>query len=312
MANTTKKKPTANTARKKKQNRITGAAITAPVLVLAVMVLLWAGEFYVKRASKAGENVFLSLCVVQAIAFFAPSLLYYQLKHRKLSTSILFSPMRISHGVFIIFASLLFFSGQILLKNLLFKYLGVEAVSASTINLEGVPMYQPILAFCVVPAVCEEFFFRGIILSEYRGYGLGKAIIFSSVFFAFSHFSFSNFFIYLFAGIMLSLLTLVCRSIFPAMILHFANNMLDLYASTFFENFTSNEHDTYFFQFILITIFLISLWRVFSRMQHIYIRYAEKPPKESLGTAKDSTRVFGAWTLLLPIGAFLLISAVSR
>ncbi len=296
----------------KKVNKISGAAFTAPILVLFVMILLWASGAYLKRAVTAGENVFLSLCIVQIIAFFAPTLLYYQLKHRKLSTSLLVSPIRVSHGVFVVFAALLFFTGQILLRYFMFKFFGVTVSTASTIQVsENVPPIQPILAFCVIPAICEEIFFRGVILSEYRSYGLLKAIIISSVFFAFSHFSFEGFFLYLFAGFMLAFITSVCRSVFPAMILHFANNMLDLYAGDIFENNVWYDTNMYFFRFVIILIFLISLWRVFSRMQHIYIQYSEKPPKESLGIANPMSGAFRSSTLLLPIGAYLLITAVS-
>ncbi len=297
---------------KKPQKKISGAAFTAPFLMLSVMIISFAGEFYVKRASAAGENVFLSLCLVQIIAFFAPALLYYQLKHRRLSTSMLISPMRISHGVFIVFASLLFFSGQLLLRYVMFRFLGISVPTASIVPTDGVPAIQPILACCVVPALCEEFFFRGIILSEYRGYGLVKAIIISSLFFAFIHFSFSGFLIYLYAGFMLAFLTAVCRSVFPAIILHLANNVLDLYAGNVLDNLATNSSDMYFFRFLIVLIFLVSLWRVFSRMQHIYLQYSEKPPKESLATSKNAPKgAFRSWTLLLPLGAFLIITAIS-
>ncbi len=297
----------------KQQNQISGAAFTAPLLMLLVMVLLWASQAYVKRASQTEENVFLSLCIVQIIAFFAPTLLYYQLKHRKLSTNILISPMRISHGVFILFASLMFFTGQILLKYFLNTYFNITTDSVSNVVIgDDVPKIQPILAFCVVPAICEEFFFRGVILSEYRIHGLFKAIVISSLFFAFSHFSFSGFFVYLFAGLVLSLLTAVSRSIVPAMILHFANNMLDLYAGNFLNQLSTLDENMYFFKFILTSIFLISLWRVFSRMQHIYLQYAEKPPKESLILTRPAAKgAFRSWTLLLPIGAYLIITAIT-
>ena len=289
-----------------------GAEFTAPILMLVVMVLLWASQAYVKRASQTDENVFLSLCVAQIIAFFAPTLLYYQLKHRKLSTSLLVSPMRISHGVFIVFSSLLFFTGQLLLKYFMSTFLGITAdTSANIVIEEGVPAIQPILAFCIVPAVCEEFFFRGVILSEYRGHGLVKAIILSSVFFALSHFSFSGFFVYLFAGFMLSFLTVVSRSVFPAMILHCANNLLDLYAGKLTNELSWLDSEMYFFRFCVIFLFLLSLWRVFSRMQNIYNQYAEKPPKESLILSKPALNgAFRSWTLLLPIVAYLIISAI--
>ncbi len=293
--------------------QISPSALYAPLLMLSVMLLLWGSQFYVKRAVATDENVFLSLCIVQIIAFFAPSLLYYQLKHRKLSTSLLVSPLRISHGVFIVFASILFFSGQILLKFVLFKFFGISADSSSSFQIaEDVPAIQPILAFCVVPAVCEEFFFRGIILSEYRSHGLFKAVIISSVFFAFSHFSFSAFPIYLFAGFMLAFLTAVSRSVFPAMILHCANNLLDLYAGEFLNNLSWLDSNMYFFRFSLVLIFLFSLWRVLSRMQHIYYQYSEKPPKEALGGVKPTAKgAFRSWTLLLPICAYLVITAIS-
>ena len=194
----------------------------------------------------------------------------------------------------------------------MFKFFGITVSTASTIDaLDGVPPIQPILAFCLVPAICEEFFFRGVILSEYRSYGLLKAIIISSVFFAFSHFSFEGFFIYLFAGFVLAFITSVCRSVFPAMILHFANNLLDLYAGDIFENNVWYDTNMYFFRFMVVLIFLISLWRVFSRMQHIYIQYSEKPPKESLGVVKPMVGAFRSFTLLLPIGAYLVITAIS-
>ncbi|MBO7253956.1 MAG: CPBP family intramembrane metalloprotease, partial [Clostridia bacterium] len=294
------------------KKQISSSALTAPLLMLSVMLLLWGSEFYVKRAVSADENVFLSLCIVQIIAFFAPSLLYYQIKHRKLSTSLLVSPLKMSHGVFIVFASLLFFTGQILLKYFMFKFFGITTES-STIQLgENVPVIQPILAFCVVPAVCEEFFFRGIILSEYRSHGLFKAVIISSVFFAFSHFSFTGFPIYLFAGIMFAVLTAVSRSVFPGMILHFANNLLDLYAGDFLNELSWLDSDMYFFRFVLVLLFLISLWRVFSRMQHIYFQYSENPPKEALGGVKPKAKgAFRSWTLLLPICAYLIITAIT-
>ncbi len=300
-----------NSASKK---QISTSALYAPLLMLSVMLLLWGSQFYVKRAAAAEENVFLSLCIVQIIAFFAPTLLYYQIKHRRLSTTLLISPLRISHGVFIVFASVLFFTGQILLRYVLFSVFGIETGASSQIQIpDGVPAIQPILAFCVIPAICEEFFFRGIILSEYRNHGLLKAIIISSVFFAFSHFSFSEFIIYLFAGFMLSFLTAVSRSVFPAMILHFANNLINLYAGKFLNELSWLDSEMYFFRFILILIFLFSLWRVLSRMQNIYYQYSEKPPKEAIGGIKPTaTGAFRSWTLLLPICAYLVLTAISE
>ena len=117
---------------------------------------------------------------------------------------------------------------------------------------------------------------------------------------------------FVFAGIMFAGLTAVSRSVFPGMILHFANNLLDLYAGDFLNELSWLDSDMYFFRFVLVLLFLISLWRVFSRMQHIYFQYSENPPKEALGGVKPKAKgAFRSWTLLLPICAYLIITAIT-
>ena len=50
-----------------------------------------------------------------------------------------------------------------------------------------------IVAFAVLPAVTEEYLFRGIVAAEYEKYGIGVAVMMSAVTFAMSHFSLERF-----------------------------------------------------------------------------------------------------------------------
>ena len=52
----------------------------------------------------------------------------------------------------------------------------------------GAPMWAVILVIALLPALCEEFAFRGFILSGFRHRGHDwRAIIFTSLFFAITH-----------------------------------------------------------------------------------------------------------------------------
>src|SRR5208337_363721 len=87
-----------------------------------------------------------------------------------------------------------------------------------------------LLVFAVIPALCEEFAFRGFILAGLqRGHGTGTAIILSALLFGFLHVLLSLFqqlFNAALLGLVLGLLAVRSRSIVPGILFHFINNGL--------------------------------------------------------------------------------------
>lgn len=81
----------------------------------------------------------------------------------------------------------------------------------------------------VLPAVCEETAHRGMLLSQMKKGGAWKAIMLSSVFFGLLHLNIYQFFYATILGVFLAVLTLSTKSIYPAMIVHFMNNALNVY-----------------------------------------------------------------------------------
>ena len=81
----------------------------------------------------------------------------------------------------------------------------------------------------VLPAVCEETVHRGMLLSEIKKSSVVKAIILSSLLFGLLHINIYQFFYASILGALLAVLTLATNSIFPAMIIHFMNNALNVY-----------------------------------------------------------------------------------
>ncbi len=87
-----------------------------------------------------------------------------------------------------------------------------------------------ILVFALIPAICEEFAFRGFILSglEHQ-HRTRSAILLSALMFGFLHVLLSLFqqlFNATLLGIVLGLLAVRSRSILPGIVFHFLNNAL--------------------------------------------------------------------------------------
>jgi membrane protease YdiL (CAAX protease family) len=84
----------------------------------------------------------------------------------------------------------------------------------------------------VVPALCEELFFRGYALSGLRS-ALGKtgAVVVVAIAFGMTHYSAQRFVTTAALGLLLGLLVVQYRSIWPAMIAHFMHNAISVTAN---------------------------------------------------------------------------------
>ena len=89
--------------------------------------------------------------------------------------------------------------------------------------------YMVVLVFVmlvIVPPFCEEILFRGLVLGNLLPYGKGVAVIGSALLFAAMHQSFSQFLYTAVAGVLMGLLYVESKSIWPSTLVHMLNNML--------------------------------------------------------------------------------------
>ena len=82
-----------------------------------------------------------------------------------------------------------------------------------------------------LPAVCEEFLHRGILLQGIKHAGFKKAIVISSLLFALMHFNIQQVAYAFVIGLILGFVSVVAKNIYPAMIIHFVNNFIATYIS---------------------------------------------------------------------------------
>lgn len=89
--------------------------------------------------------------------------------------------------------------------------------------------FLQIFLVAVLPAICEEFLHRGILLQGIKHIGFKKAIVISSLLFALIHFNVQQVFYAFIIGLILGFVAVVSKNIYPAMIIHFVNNAVATY-----------------------------------------------------------------------------------
>lgn len=286
-------------------------AITTPLLVMFVITAMQLSQNALATLEST-TNIFVAAGVIQLTVLALPCMIYYLIKGRKLDQPMYIVSRNGPQILFLLFAALFFVSGTLFIKFL--YHLGGNEVT-SLVNFydsvsgtaEGTRHIEIILAFIVIPAFCEEIFFRGIVLSEYRGYGTANAVIISALCFSMLHFSVENFAIYLFTGLLFGFVTAVSRSIIPSIALHLLSNTLNIYASDAFLRITIVKNGAYFIGFVLAILAGISLILMLARVETIFVSYSDRPPVETIPpkSAPNWIRVFFSPTFILLIIVFV-------
>ncbi len=98
----------------------------------------------------------------------------------------------------------------------------------------GVPVLDLLLGFLfvgVLPGFCEEFSHRGMVLGNIKRDGAVRAILFSALLFGLMHLNIVQVGYAFVVGLILGTITLLTKSIFPAMIVHGVSNSINTYLS---------------------------------------------------------------------------------
>ena len=156
--------------------------------------------------------------------------------------------------------------------QMILRTLGYEGAGAATplAPISFGMLLLMVLFGAVLPGVFEEISHRGLLLKGFETLGVKKVIIISGLLFGFMHFDINKLGYAAVIGSFLAYVTLLSRSIYPAMIIHFMNNFLASYlkfslsndlpagrmANQFFESLGSAD---FFSAFIGIFMLLLGL-----------------------------------------------------
>lgn len=91
-----------------------------------------------------------------------------------------------------------------------------------------------LFVLALIPAICEELIFRGVVYNGFLQYGKVKAIIFSALLFALVHGNIEQTLYPILFGLVLALIVSKTKSVIPAIVVHFVNNFVVLFINYLF------------------------------------------------------------------------------
>lgn len=250
------------------------AVTAAPILLVAVFLLTWGISLVPTEMLGLDTDPYLASAIIQLLVIALPSLIFCRLRGKGYMSGLRLREIRASHIALMIFALGFMFFGSSGINYLLYTLFPSTAASVSdTAGYSGVSggLYL-VFSAALIPAVTEEFLFRGIILAEYEEVGVPAAVLMSALSFAMLHSNIAGFPAYLFCGIVLTMVTYATQSVFCAMTVHLAYNTLSVFFGDFVYKVVSRQ-GVALFCFTLIALIFVFAALLFGECERIYSAY---------------------------------------
>lgn len=132
-------------------------------------------------------------------------------------------------GLFLVIPAVVGLNTAISFLNFeIFSFLPSAYATPESALPDSVNIILELIGTALIPAVFEELYFRGCILTNLLPYGKTGAVFISAFTFALMHGSFQKFLHTFCAGLMLGCVYLLYRSIWPGVLIHFFNNLISV------------------------------------------------------------------------------------
>lgn len=172
---------------------------------------------------------------------------------------------------------------------------GLELIGYEAAGSVGLPMDNfgwfvlNVLLLAVLPAICEELIFRGVIFGGMREMGETGAVFFSAFLFALFHGNASQTIYQFLLGIVLAYIFVLTKNLLCPMILHFTNNFVVLLINYITRN---NPETVIEFNWVFITtaiLFAILAGVVVWLVVYLFKRHEKKTktPEEKMQDAQE-------------------------
>ena len=249
----------------KKQAFLKGHAAvsnSATILALVIYALLLLSRL-IDSAFLSRESEYLSVILLQLLIFPSPAYLYIRLKPKEFTHALRLKGLRLSHLFLLLSGSAILICGCTLLGMLCGMMTAQPSFTLydtfASVNDGSVgASIRLVLAYGLLPAFCEELVFRGILCAEHEKHGILYASTVSALFFAFLHFDLTALPVYLFSGILLSLIMYVTRSSIAPMIVHFCYNLFGIFVQAGLSGYCRSTGSVGLLVVLLITLLLPS------------------------------------------------------
>jgi len=204
----------------------TNYLILAVVLIYLVFQLLFQvlfGNLWIDN------NLYILLAFFQLVVILLPALVFMHLTRLSGAVVLKLKPITILEALLVIMMTV----ASSLVASVLNTFIIFLLEKIGTVTADNIPapasipeLWIQVFVIALLPAICEEIFFRGVILGSFESLGLRAAIIVSSFYFALFHFDIRNLLGPFFLGILFAWFCCRTGSILPGILAHFTNNLL--------------------------------------------------------------------------------------
>lgn len=290
------------------------------LLVLATFALLLLSRL-LDAVLLDRDNEYLAVVLLQILIFVIPGYLFLRFRGMGYAKRLRLKAPKPDHIFLVVSAAGVLITGCFLLSVLMGSLSAGQSFvlyDTFTSRHDGTAMgvVYLIVAYAVLPALCEELIFRGILCAEFEGRGVLTAVAVSSILFSMLHFNLPALPVYLFAGVVLALVMYTTRSVFCAVIVHFLYNLFCLFGQSGFADFYVTQNATTLFLILMIAALLLCLAVFFGESSRHYRAYAregaaddyrpQKPPKAA-EAARSTALAFASPAAIACVLLYLIV-----
>ncbi len=255
------------------------------LFLFGVYLLLLLTDLVPITAVDTTAKLFLTLTVLELFVFALPSFLYVKLNQDALLKKLPLKKLP-KGSFFLLFSSVLLILSFGLSIGTVFYFIGIGKESytslgpyiLSEISLSDNFLYA-LIAYGLIPALSEEFFFRGILYAECRTHSLMAATLFSSVAFAFSYFDLSALPFYFISGLLLSYILRLTESLIAPIAVRFFVNILSIYIMPTLWRLLTQPLGVLFAIFISVVLLFLSLYLFLKALAGYYLKLSLDPER---------------------------------
>ena len=256
-------------------------------LILVVLILLVLSRLVLGLFDRVGAQYCLASILLQVLCFALPSIIFLYFKYfvpsvtakRHGVVSAFMPDVRLRLPALIslpavIGAALALISGALLIVLCISGGDNYSFSLYNSFDASGKYSFTYVLlmtvAYAFIPALLEEFVFRGVMCAVYERHGLFPSFVFSTLFFTVAHLNAGGSLVFIFAGMIFWLLLYATDSLYVTVTVHFIYNLFCLFGLPYINAFYGETVKVKLFVFVLTTVFLISAMIFCGGMAWIY------------------------------------------
>ncbi|MBQ7089882.1 MAG: CPBP family intramembrane metalloprotease [Clostridia bacterium] len=195
-------------------------------LLLTILVLLLGLSLCRQWLPAFGPGL---TALIYGVVYLLPIIFYMKRRHYKAkntlrlkSPGLQYLPLAIFFGLSLCLICVLINVGS----NALFRSVFHAEFQPSIVDLSSESLGTLLVTSVLLPAVVEELLFRGLVQTEYEKYGTTIGVMLTALIFAVFHTSPAQISALFVAGVCYGVMTLIFRSVWPAVIAHAVNNLV--------------------------------------------------------------------------------------